>query len=1087
MKYMKKFVAVAAGLIAALGVEAMTPMWLRDVQISPDGEQIAFCYKGDIYTVAAQGGTARRLTTLDSYEQTPVWSPDGKTIAFASNRYGNFDLFLMPSDGGSAQRLTFNSQSEVPMCFSADGKKVLFSAEIQAPATSISFPDSRSVQVYSVPVEGGKSVQELGFPVTAMQSSPKGDFFIYQDVKGMENTWRKHHISSVTRDIWKYEPKTGRHTNLTNRPGEDLNPVLSADGKTVYLLSEPCVGDGHPTTDGWKSSINVYSFEMANPGKLTQISSFDTHPVRFLSRGKETLCYTWNGEIYTQVPGQQPSKVEIDLTLDEENSPELSTLTSGATESSVSPDGKQIAFVLHGEVFVTSVEYKTTRRLTTTPQREQHVCFGHDNRSVVYASDRDGISQLYIAKIGRKADQNFPNATIIEEQPLFPDLTKERYAPKFSPDGKKLAFIEDRTKLMVADMESGTITAVTDGSQWYELGETFYYDWSSDSRWLTLEFVPNGHDPYYNIGIVSVEGGKVTDLTGSGYMSGKPRFTLDGNAIMFLSDRYGMRSHASWGSQDDIFLCFLNQDAYDRYRLSKEDYELQKELKNSKDSDGSKNEDSKKDGSKKDGEDEKEAVKSVEVELDGIEDRVVRISPMSSDLENAIMSKDGETLYFTAAFEDGYDLWKTDLRKKETKLISKGAGEGEFQADASGKTIFLLGSGFKKMDGDNLKPVAFSAELRIDKAAERAYMFDYVQNEEQNRFYCEDMHGIDWKGYCDAYRRFLPHISNNYDFSEMLSELLGELNVSHTGSGYRAPAKGESTAFLGLLYDLTYQGKGLKVAEIIQDGPFDKAGLKLEQGDVITHIDGKEITGQQDVSLLLAGQLKKKTLVSVKGKEDMVVVPISALAQRNLLYERWVRRQAAEVERLSGGRLGYVHIKGMNDASFRTVYNDLLGKYNNCEGVVIDQRFNGGGRLHEDIEVLFGGEQYLTQVVRGREACDMPSRRWNKPSIMLQCESDYSNAHGTPWVYKYKKLGKLVGAPVPGTMTSVNWVDLLDSSMYFGIPVIGYRTAEGTYLENSQLEPDILILNTPEQVISGEDAQLKGAVEALLKEIDSRK
>ena len=1064
---MKKTILAIAFLAQAIAAQAVTPLWMRDVQISPDGSRIAFCYKGDIYTVPSGGGTAVRLTTLDSYEQNPVWSPDGKSIAFSSDRYGNFDIFVMPAAGGPATRLTFNSAAETAQAFTPDGHSVVFSASIQDPATSIQFPRASLNELYSVPVSGGKTTQVLGSPALAPAYSPKGDFMLYQDNKGMESTWRKHHISSVTRDIWKYDIKSGRHTNLTNRPGEDLNPVLSADGKTVYILSEPADGDGHPKPSGWKTSINVYSFQLDNPGKLTRVSDFKTHPVRFLSRGGDLLCYTWDGEIYTQQPGRNPKKVSIDLIHDEENTPERLTLSSGATSASVSPDGKQIAFTVRGEVFVTSVEYETTKRITSTPQAESSVTFGHDNRSVVYASDRDGKSQLYMASIAREQDPNFPNATTIDEKPIFHDMKVERSNPLFSPDGKKLAFIENRTKLMVADMETEKITQITDGTMWFDLGDPFNFDWSADSRFLTLEYVPNAHDPYYNIGVVSAQGGKITDLTGSGYMNGSPEFVLDGNAVMFQSDRYGMRSHASWGSQQDVFLCFMNQDAYDRYRLSKEDYELLKELEKKAD-------------------DKDSTVKEVVFEPEGIEYRIVRLTPNSSNLGYSAISKDGETLYYTAAFEDKMDLWKMDLRKKETKLISKGAGSGQFMSDAEGKTLFLLGSSFRKLDGDNLKPVSWSAELKIDHAAEREYMFDFVYREEKERFYDQNMHGVDWDAYCKAYRKFLPHIDNNYDFSEMLSELLGELNVSHTGSGYSSSGKSESTAQLGLLYDTQYSGKGLKVAEIIKDGPFDHASLELEAGDIITHIDGQEISAESDPSLLLMGRSGKKTLVSVKGKDDMVVIPISTSAQNDLLYERWVKQRAADVEKWSGGRLGYVHIKSMNDASFRTIYNDIMGKYYQCDGIVIDQRFNGGGRLHEDIEIMFGGEQYLTQVIRGRESCDMPSRRWNKPTIMVQCECDYSNAHGTPWVYKHTGLGKLVGAPVPGTMTSVNWVDLIDDSMYFGIPVIGYRQADGSYLENTQLEPDILIYNTPEQIVSGEDAQLKAAVEELLREIDRK-
>lgn len=1098
----KHLLSLAAVVVAAVSAQAVTPLWLRDVQISPDGSQIAFCYMGDIYTVAAAGGTAVRLTTQDSYEANPVWSPDGQQIAFASDRYGNFDVFVMPSTGGSATRLTFNSAGETPSSFTPDGQRVLFSACIQDPAESALFPTSALSELYAVPVAGGKTVQVLGTPAEMVCYSPKGDFFLYQDRKGVEDEWRKHHISSITRDVWRYDMATGKHTNLTARAGEDRNPVLSADGRTVWCISEPpATTDGHPVPEGWKTSLNVYSFPLDNPKSMTAVTAFTTHPVRFLSRGANTLCFTWDGEIYTlPTSGGTPRKVAIDVTRDDENRPERMTLTSGATSAAVSPDGKQVAFIVRGEVFVTSVEYATTKRITSTAAAERGVDFGKDNRSIVYASERDGVSQLYTAKIARSEDPNFPNATLINEEALLPDLSIDRSHPVFSPDGKQLAFIEDRTRLMVVDMATKAVRQITDGTTWFSRSGGFDFCWSPDGKWFTLTYTPNGHDPYYSIGLVSAEGGDIIDLTGSGYMCGNPRFVLDGNAVLFQSDRFGMRSHASWGSQEDVFLCFLNQDAYDRYRLSKEDYELLKEVEKkakeapAKDDPKDKNKkgNARKDAKKADDknadkkDEKKEAVKPIVVEPDGIQDRIVRLTINSSRMGDAILTKDGETLYYLAAFEGGMDLWKMDVRKRETKLVSKGAGSGSFTTDGEGKTIFLLGSAMKKMDGDSFKPITYSAEMKLDHAAEREYMFNYVYREEQQRFYTADMHGVDWDGYTAAYRRFLPHIANNYDFAEMLSEWLGELNVSHTGGRYRPGLATEGTASLGLLYDLTYTGEGLRVAEVVKDGPFDHANLHLAAGDIITHIDGQPITPEQDLSLLLMGSARKKTLVSVRGKGDMTVLPVTSGTMSDLLYKRWVQGRAAEVQRLSGGRLGYVHIQSMDDGSFRTIYNDILGKYNRCEGIVIDTRFNGGGRLHEDIEVLFSGEKYLTQVVRGAESCDMPSRRWNKPSIMIQCESNYSNAHGTPWVYSHKQIGRLVGAPVPGTMTSVNWVTMQDPTLVFGIPVIGYRTAEGYYLEDTQLEPDFYVLNDPATVVRGEDAQLRTAVEQLLKEIDGK-
>ena len=782
-----------------------------------------------------------------------------------------------------------------------------------------------------------------------------------------------------------------------------------------------------------------------------------------------------------------------------DDQPQMANLdfSTGATSATVSPDGKQVAFIVRGEVFVTSTDYTTTKQITHTASREAGLTFAPDNRTLAYASERDGNWQLYLAKIARKEDLNFPNATLIKEEVLLPSTTVERTYPQFSPDGKELAFIEDRNRLMVLNLDTKKVRQVTDGSTWYSTGGGFDYSWSPDGKWFTLEFIGNRHDPYSDIGLVSAQGDSpIVNLTNSGYTSGSPRFVLDGNAILFTTERYGMRAHASWGSQDDAMLVFLNQDAYDKFCLSKEDYELRKELeaeqKKAKEKTGDKAKDKKKDN-KKEKEDDAAKVKDIVVDLKNIEDRIVRLTPNSSNMGSTIISKDGETLYYLAAFEGGFDMWKMNLRKKETKLLHKmDAGWATMEMDKDGKNLFLLGGrSMQKMDmnSNELKPIRYRAAMKMDLDAEREYMFNHVYKQQQKRFYNTNMHGVDWDSMSDAYRKFLPHINNNYDFAELLSEWLGELNVSHTGGRFYPGGQSEPTASLGLLFDWNFNGKGMLISEVIEKGPFDKASTKVKSGVVIEKIDGTEITPEMDYYTLLNNKARKKTLVSLYNPQtgerwEEVTIPISNGALSDLLYTRWVKQRAADVDKWSGGRLGYVHIESMGDNSFRSVYSDILGKYNNREGIVIDTRFNGGGRLHEDIEILFSGKKYFTQVVRGREACDMPSRRWNKPSIMLTCEANYSNAHGTPWVYSHRKLGKLVGMPVPGTMTSVSWETLQDPSLIFGIPVIGYRLPDGSYLENSQLEPDIKVTNSPETIVKGEDTQLKTAVEELLKELD---
>lgn len=1084
---MKKLLTCLALSFVAASSYAATPLWLRDVQISPDGTEIAFCYKGDIYKVPANGGTATQLTTQASYECSPIWSPDSKQIAFASDRNGNFDLFVMSADGGAARRLTTHSASEIPSTFTTDGNYILFSASIQDPANSALFPTSAMTELYKVPVTGGRTEQVLGTPAEMVCFDKSGKTFLYQDRKGFEDEWRKHHTSSITRDVWLYDSENGKHTNLTAHAGEDRNPVFAPDGQTVYFLSE---------RDG--STFNVYSFPISSPQSLKTVTHFKTHPVRFLSMGSNgTLCYTYDGEIYTQKQGDKPQKVKIDIIRDDQNTIADLNFSNGATSATVSPDGKQVAFIVRGEVFVTSADYNTTKQITHTPAREAGLTFSPDNRTLAYASERNGNWELYMAKIARKEEANFPNATAIEEEVLLPSDKTERTYPQFSPDGKELAFIEDRNRLMVLNLETKKVRQVTDGSTWFSTGGGFDYSWSPDGKWFTLEFIGNRHDPYSDIGMVSAQGGKIINLTNSGYTSGSPRWILDGNAILFITERYGMRAHASWGSLNDVMLVFMNQDAYDKFRLSKEDYELQKELeKEQKNTTETKKNDKKKGDNKEKSEEKKEEkVKDIVVELNNIEDRIVRLTPNSSDLGSAIITKDGETLYYLSAFEGGYDLWKMNLRKKDTKLLHKmDAGWANMEMDKDGKNLFLLGSNtMQKMgtDSESLKPISYQAHVKMDLAAERDYMFNHVYKQEQKRFYNLNMHGIDWDSMTKAYRKFLPHIDNNYDFAELLSEYLGELNVSHTGGRFRPQLKGDATATLGLLYDWNHNGKGLLISEVVEKGPFDHARSKVKAGNIIEKIDGQEITPESDYSVLLNGKARKKTLVTLynpqtKERWEEVVVPVSNGVMSDLLYARWVKQRAADVDKWSNGRLGYVHIESMGDDSFRSVYSDILGKYNNREGIVIDTRFNGGGRLHEDIEILFSGKKYFTQVVRGREACDMPSRRWNKPSIMVQCEANYSNAHGTPWVYSHQKIGKLVGMPVPGTMTSVSWETLQDPTLVFGIPVIGYRLPDGSYLENSQLEPDIKVANSPETVVKGEDTQLKAAVDELLKEIDGK-
>ena len=1095
---MKKFLIAIAAFLGFSAAQAQeSPLWLRYPSISPDGKIIADTSTADIYTVPSAGGKAQAVTTNPAYDYMPVWSPDGKTIAFSSDRNGNFDVYTVPAEGGTPTRLTTNSANENVQTFTPDGKQVIFTASIQKPASNQQYPASYLTETYAVSVNGGRSTLLTSAAGENHVYTKDGKTVFYNDIKGQENAWRKHHTSSVARDIWKWNIATNTFTQLTVEGAEDRDPVLTADEKTVYYLSEN------------SGSFNVWKMDVANPKSIAQVTSFTKDPVRFLSiSNNNILAFSQNGELYTLAQSGKPEKVKVTIVNDSDNQVEKETARNGLSEGVLSPNGKELAIVVRGDIYVTAVDYGTTRRITNTPGQERSPSFSPDGRTLVYAGFRNGSWNLYTSTITKAEEPFFFAASSVKEETLL-DSPEETFQPLFSPKGGEVAYLSDRTKINIIDVKTKAVRQITDGSKNFSYSDgDISFGWSPDGKWLTLAYIDKLRQGYNDIGIVSSKGGEIKNITQSGYMQDDPKWMMGGDIILFSSDRYGMRAHGSWGSQRDVFGIFTNKAAYDKSKLSQEDLDLIKEQEKMKKEAEKKAAEAKKDDKKKPAKkgdaakadtakkESKPEVKDLKIELNGIEDRVERLTINSSNLADYVITPDGEKLYYLAAFEGGYDLWVNELRKNETKLVVKLNGRGgSLVLDKEAKNLFVIASsGITKIEvaNGNRKPVTFAADVEVDHAAERAYMFDHVYKTVKSKFYRTDLQGCDWEYYKSNYERFLPYIDNNFDFAQLLSELLGELNASHTGSSYRATKENaDATARLGLLMDMTYTGEGAKVVEVIKDGPFDRESSKVKAGSLLVAIDGSPVKAGEDYYPLLNKKAGKRTMLTFKDDKgstwDEVIKPISAGAESELMYNRWIDNRRAEVEKLSGGRLGYVHIRSMADESFRTTFSDVFGRYNQKEGIIIDTRFNGGGRMHEDIEALFSGTKYLEQVPRGQYVGLQPTKRWTKPSIMLMGEANYSNAHGTPWVYKHMGIGKLVGMPVPGTMTSVWWENMQDNSITYGIPIIGYRTKEGNFLENTQLEPDFKVANQSTILDQGRDQQIEEAVKELLKDIDANK
>ena len=1067
-------------MLAAFSLNATaqeSPLWTRYPAISPDGKSIAFSYKGDIYKVSADGGTAQQLTTNEAHDYAPVWSPDGKTIAFASDRYGNFDIFTMPADGGEPTRLTYWSRAEEPLAFSNDGKTLYIETSIMVDKDFSQSPEGGFQQVYAIPVTGGRPELFSSVCMESISFNSTGDKLLYQDLKGYEDNWRKHHTSSVTRDIWLYEPATGKHTKVSDFNGEDMDAVfVPGNDDEYYFLTEK------------SGSFNIWKHSLST-GKDTQITKHDTHPVRFLSVASDgTMAYFYDGEIYRVKEGSEPVKVAIEIRSDR-TEPDyiVQYRSSGVSSMAVSPSGKEVAFIMRGDVYVASTEYGTTVRITDTPEQERDIDFAPDGRSIVYSSERNGCWNVYMSEIVNKDETMFTYATEIKEKPVT-EGNVARFQPSFSPDGKEVAFLEARTTLRVIDLKSGKMRTILDGNYNYSYSDgDQWYQWSPDGKWFAVNFFEKGGWNYVDLGLVKADGsGELHNLTESGYSDSGAHFVLDGNAILWYTDKNGYRSHGSWGAYTDIYIMFFNKESYDSFMRDKEEGEVYAMMQEA--SKKNKKED------KKDKDSTKAALPEIEYEFDNIEDRMVRLTVNSATYGDCYLNNDGSKLYYLAAFEGGYDLWTRDLKEGDTRLVAKlNAYSGMFDTDETGNKVYILSMGrisSLDLNSGSMKPVGINAEFNYRPALEREYIFNHAWQQVVDKFYDPEIHGIDWAMYKEAYSRFLPYINNNFDFSEMLSELLGELNASHTGSRYYAYGGGDATAVFGIFFDNGYEGDGLMVAEVIEDNPMISSDSKIKPGVIIEKIDGNPIKAGEDYFRFLNHKAGKNVVLTLRkgGKTwEEVVKPITYGVQNALLYDRWVKQREHLVDSLSGGRVGYVHVQGMDSPSFREVFSKALGKYRNCDALIVDTRFNGGGWLHDDLATFLNGKHYADMTPRGQYIGSEPLNKWYKPSCVIVGEGNYSDAHGFPFAYRALGIGKIIGMPVPGTMTAVWWESQIDPTLIFGIPQIGMRDNDGNYQENKQLEPDIMVNNDPESMVDGRDLQIEAAVKEMLKEIEAAK
>jgi tricorn protease len=1057
--------ALSLSATLAAAVEAELP---RHPAPSPDGTVIAFSWQGDLWVVPATGGDARRLTAHPAVERSPVWSRDGAWIAFASDRYGNDDVFVMPVDGSAGpRRLTFASVDDTPVDFALDGTRVLF--------VSNRYRGIRWMpQLWWAPVAGGTPILAQDAFGQSAAVSPDGAATVF--VRGATRWTRRGYRGAANRDLW-LRTADGAHVQLTTFDGDDDDPSFLDERRVAFRSAR----------SGRK---NVYVHDLVG-GDATQLTFHDGTDVRFPRAAADgsVIAYEYEDAIWTVVPGGDgPSRLAIDVPADDLRNPvERRSDRDGASDLAVSPDGELVAFIVHGDVFVTGVRSKDdqeiakppTVRVTSTPERERDVVWTPDGSRLAFASERDGAADLLTVR-PEDPDVSWLESFEFTVEPLVVGPEEDRL-PRFSPDRSKVAFLRGNGDLMVASADgSGTRTLV----------EHFYapdFRWSPDGAWIAYSL--EDMDANSDIWIISADGGEPYNVSRHPDYDVQPTWSPDGRRLVWTSRRHG--------TDLDLWSVWLSRADAER---SPEQW-LQ--VFNGGDEPESDDDD---DSGDEDASDAPE-LPEVVIDFDRLWERAEMLVSLQGDEGRPLVTPDGKRVLFTATDEEDVDLWSVRFDGEDvTRLTTGGRQPTDLQFGPDGKDLFYLdGDGTVRrtaVDGTDGDPVPFTARYDVDLRAERAAVFDEVWRALDANFYDPDFHGVDWPAQREIYRPWALAASHDADFSDVVNLMLGELNASHMGYYPRGRGEqpvGEQTGWIGVVFDAEDPGPGVLIAEVLPDSPAARIDVGLEAGDRLLAVGGREIATDTNVFELFADTIGERVPIAFRtadgSQRRAVVVPESGTAQRRLRYEQWVRERRALVDEWSGGRLGYIHVQGMNIPSFEEFERGLYAAAHDREGLVIDVRSNGGGWTTDYLMTVLSVRRHAYTVPRGAnpDARAYPTAErlplgtaWTRPAAALCNEDSYSNAEIFSHAFRTLGRGPLVGSPTFGAVISTGGTRLLNGG-WVRLPFRGWYVAgSDVNMEKQGAQPDVVVWQPPsEDGAHAEDTQLARTVEVLLSGLAS--
>lgn len=1057
---------------------------LRFPALNNDGTKIAFSYQGDIWTVPSLGGRATRLTINESYEGNPQFSPDGKEIAFTGARYGNNDLFVMPADGGTPKRLTYHSASDNISSWTRDGN-ILFS-------TLREFNQiERPQEIYSISSKGGTEFRVMDLVGFEPIMSPDGKFmaFVRGDINPIH---RKDYTGPSARTLWLFDIKHNKYIQMPGFETNNINPQWG-DSRTLYFLSSV------------SGEYNLYKIKIADDGKAItkpeQLTNFKDYSIRSfgISGDGTAIVFEKDKNIYLmKTEGGSPQKIEVQISADDHFDPiEFKTFTNNASDYSISPNGKLIAFVIRGEVFVKEADKEKTRsvNLSNSSFRDMNVAWLNDT-TLIFTSDRfDNNFELFMVKSSDKSQPNIFKSL----KHYITRLTKtneDESSPVVSNDGKMIAYVKglDKKQLIVANI-SGDGKLIGEKILLSGWAAPNNVKWSPDNKWLAYAL----DDLYYNTEVfihAADNANKPVNVSMHPRDDSNPFWSPDGSKLGFTSARNNRNN--------DIWFVWLKKDDWEK---TKSDWD-EKETP-AADKPAASKEEKPKDAAVKN---DDPKVKPIQIDFENIHERIVQVTNFPGEESNLVISKDGEIFYYTgnSSTAKGRDLYSIKWDGKDLKEITKGGSNpGAVSIDREGKYLYYTktGGAINRQDlkADKSEALPYSAKMKIDYPAERSQVFEEAWRAIRDGFYDPQFHGRDWNALHDKYKDICVIASTNNDFADMFNFLLGELNSSHQRftAPERAETQKDATGLLGA--ELMPTKIGMKVVRVIPNSPADKSTSKLFVDDVITALDGNKFNADENFYSHLNSTVDDKTLLTVLGKDgkerEVAIRPIAN--ERQLLYQEWVLDRKKLVDKYSKGRLGYIHIQGMDMPSFEVFERELTAAGYGKEGLLVDVRYNGGGSTTDYLMTVLNYKQHAYTIPRGasdnlekdklkfREYYPIGERlvfaAWTKPSIALCNEGSYSNAEIFSHAYKTLGIGKLVGLPTNGSVISTGGKGLIDGS-FVRLPGRGWFVkATDKNEELGPAVPDIIVNNSLDWIARGVDEQLKAAVDELLKEVDARK